>query len=231
MSGGSVFFRCSCGMSILVPADAKNFYCWNCGRQWPRNPRAGRPVQYGSSRPRRVYRAWPERGPYSPRPQAPVVAPATPMPKVQPANFRMSNEPVIPPSMPSAAAPAPAAAKAHLGFSFYFWLAFVVVMLGLAAGIIVNPRGFVDNIESLLAASRSSSSGSSSAGSGSTCDRIHEEFSAIGDCSRVGGGVTKAGYSYCNVEMRSNSGCQTNNGVTLCDTGFGQAWIPNECIP
>lgn len=230
MTGGYVFHICSCGMSILIPADVSSFYCWNCRRQWPRNPRAGRPVQYGSRRPKRVYRAWPERGPYYPRPQPVRIAPLTPPTKIMPANFRMIDPPVgpipgaEPPVVPATAAAPVKAATNTAGM--IFWAAFTIIMLVIAVSIITNPRGFLDKIEGIL-----SSSGSSSSGSTTSCAEVNRMFSSIGSCSSSNGYTTKSGYSWCDVTLRQKSGCSTSGGVTLCDSGYGQGWVPNRCIP
>lgn len=228
MASGYVFHICTCGMSILVPADAGSFYCWNCRRQWPRNTRAGRPVQYGSNRPKRVYRAWPERGPYHPRPQPLRIAPPTPPAKIMPAQWGTVQAPVGPilgaeaPAIP-AAVPVKAASNTA---GMIFWAAFTIIMLVIAASIIINPRGFLDKFEGIL-----SSSGSSSNGSTTSCAEVNRMFSSIGSCSSSNGYSTKSGYSWCDVTLRQKSGCSTSGGVTLCDSGYGQGWVPNKCIP
>jgi hypothetical protein len=233
MAGNMVFMVCSCGMAILIPAEATSFYCWNCHRQWPRNPRAGRPVQYGKNRPPRVYRKWPERITHNPniRPQPAHFAPPTGRTIVQPADFHMNEAPVGPILGESASAPVAAAATAKAGSTAgtVFWMIFSLVMIGVAVSIALNPQGFVDKVADLLGSSGSSSSSSISLGN--SCTKVNQAFSYIGDCSRSNGYSTKSGYSYCYVETRSNSGCQTSGGVTLCDSGTGQAWIPNACIP
>ncbi len=231
---GKVFFICSCGMSNLVPADSKFFYCWNCKKQWPRNPRAGRPVQYGKDRPKRVYRAWPERNRYYPRPQQPRYVPRTPPTKIQPANFHMSEPPVGPVlgAPPAVAAPAVAAAttaKAGMGVGSVLTIIFSIVVLVVAVTFLVNPSAFVDKVESILASSNSSSSSSSSSSSES-CAQVRQYFTSISNCTSSGYGCNKPGYSFCEAKLR-NPQCRTMNGVQLCDTDWQQVCIPNKCIP
>jgi len=241
MAGGKVFFICSCGMSILVPADAKFFYCWKCNKQWPRNPRAGRPVQYGKGWPEIGNRAWLERNrrlprrrqPRYPNPKQPRYGPRTPPTRIQPANFRMNEPPVGPilgdPSAvaaPAVTAPA-AAASAGMGFGSVLTIIFSIVILVVAVAFLANPSAFVDKVESILT---SASSPSSSSSSSDSCAAIRQGFTSITNCTSSGYGCNKPGYSSCEAKLR-NPQCTTMNGVRLCDADWQQICIPNKCIP
>jgi hypothetical protein len=126
--------------------------------------------------------------------------------------------------------PPVAAPKPGLGFGGVIGIAISITVVIVAISALANPDGFKEKVNDILSSVGASSAGDLFSGDNSSsgsCTKVHEAYSYIGDCAPG----NMPGYQYCYVETRSNAGCQTSGGVTLCDSGTGQAYIPNECVP
>ena len=229
-------YYCACGRPTLLPLGTTSYICWGCHKTSTWDPSRAHPVQYGQFRPRFPVVRYPSRvdpGPTRrPIPRNPIYRAPTPPPQMRPADFRMLEQPVGPilGDPPAPPAPVAAAPKAGLGFGGVVGIAISITIVVVAISALVNPEGFQDKVNDILSSVGVSSAGDLLSGSGSSndsCAKVREAFSYIGDCSPS----SRAGYQYCYVKTRSNSGCQTMNGVRLCDSGEGDAFIPNECVP
>lgn len=229
---GTSLYYCSCGRPTLLPAGITRLTCWGCHKTSSWDPSRARPVQYGQFRPRFPIKRWPPRlSPGRRQIPRPIRYAPTPPTRRVPADFRMLEQPVGPilgdppaPPVPVAAAP-----KAGLGFGGVVGIAISITVVVIAISALANPEGFQDKVNDFLSSVGVSSPGDLLSGSGSSndsCAKVREAFSYVGDCEPS----SRAGYQFCYVKMRSNSGCQISNGVRLCDSGEGTAFIPNECV-
>lgn len=235
MGYGIRLVYCPQGHPTMIRIGMASAYCQLCNINYKVDPIAYRPVHYGTSRPPVVYRRWP-RFPYDPRrrplPKTRYMPAPTPPAQRTPADFRMLEQPVGPilGAPPAPTAPVTPAPKAGLGFGGVVGIAISITVVVMAISALANPEGFQEKMNDILSSVGVSSAGDLLSGSGSSndsCAKVHEAFSSISDCSPS----SRAGYQFCYVTMRSNSGCQVSNGVRLCDSGEGTAFIPNECVP
>ena len=234
---GKHYVTCPNGHGTLLPMGVTSFFCPGCQKKYSWDPSRAHPAQYGPGIRKPPVERWKGRindpGPTRrPIPRNPFYRAPTPPARRTPADFRMLEQPVGPilGAPPAPPAPVAAAPKAGLGFGGVVGIAISITVVVVAISALANPEGFQDKLNDILSSIGVSSAGDLLSGSGSSsdsCAKVHEAFSYIGDCSPS----SRAGYQYCYVETRSNSGCTVSNGVRLCDSGVGDAYIPNECVP
>jgi len=235
MGYGIRLVYCPNGHPNMIPIGMTGVYCQLCQAMFKVDPINKRPVHYGTSRPPVVYRRWP-RGPFDPRrrplPRTRYMPAPTPPTMRVPADFRMLEQPPGPILGEKGPAPVTPASpvKSGIGVGGVVGIVVGVAVVATVIGAIANPEGFQDKLNSIISSVGGSSAGevlSSGSSSKDSCAKVHEAFSYIGDCEPS----SRAGYQFCYVKMRSNSGCQISNGVRLCASGEGTAFIPNECVP
>ncbi len=234
---GKHYVTCPNGHGMLLPIGVNSFFCPGCQKKYSWDPSRAHPVQYGPGVRNppvkrwkgRIYEPGPTRRPI---PRNPLYRAPTPPARQMPADFRMLEQPVGPilGDPPAPTAPVAAAPKAGLGFGGVMGILVSITVVVIAISALANPDGFKEKVNDILSSVGASSAGDLLSGSGSSndsCAKVRAAFSSISDCSPS----SRAGYQFCYVTMRSNSGCQVSNGVRLCDSGEGTAFIPNECVP
>ncbi len=233
---GKHYVTCPNGHGMLLPIGVNSFFCPGCHKKYSWDPSRAHPAQYGSAIRKPPLKRWKGRitdpGPSRrPIPRNPLYRAPTPPARRSPADFRMLEQPVGPilGNPPAPMVPVAAAPKTGLGFGGVVGIAISITVVVIAISALADPEGFQDKMNDFFSSAGVSSPGDLLSGSGSSndsCAKVREAFSYVGDCEPS----SRAGYQFCYVKMRSNSGCQESNGVRLCDSGEGTAFIPNECV-